>query len=104
MDRCGIFVDAGYLIAEGAKASITPAAKRGDVSIDYPALVERLCNRATPAPGSPLALSRRPSPSLGWPPATEGELQETAEAFAITWMKAATPEDIGDRKYSARLR
>jgi len=54
MDRCGIFVDAGYLIAEGAKSWVAGSAKRGDVTIDYPQLVSRLCARATKACGLPV--------------------------------------------------
>lgn len=51
---CGIFVDAGYLIAEGAKACVVPSAKRGDVAVDYERLVARLCERATKACGLPV--------------------------------------------------
>ena len=54
MDRCGIFVDAGYLIAEGAKACVAVNSKRGDVAIDYAQLVERLCKRAVKTSGLPV--------------------------------------------------
>ena len=52
MDRCGIFVDAGYLIAEGAKSYVASAAKRGDVEVIYPTLVE-------PSTASPRLMSKR---------------------------------------------
>jgi len=54
MDRCGIFVDAGYLIAEGAKTYVARNAKRCDVTVDYTQLVERLRKRATEACGLPV--------------------------------------------------
>jgi NYN domain len=54
VDRCAIFVDAGYLITEGAKSHVRAGARRGDVAIDYPALVERLAERARTACGLPL--------------------------------------------------
>jgi uncharacterized LabA/DUF88 family protein len=54
MDRCGIFVDAGYLIAEGAKACIGGNVKRGDIAIDYARLIGRLCKRATVTSGLPV--------------------------------------------------
>jgi uncharacterized LabA/DUF88 family protein len=54
LDRCGIFVDARYLIAEGAKEFVSPAAKRGDVAVDYPALVRQLVKHANEACGLPL--------------------------------------------------
>lgn len=54
MDRCGIFVDAGYLIAEGVKSYVSPAARRGDVEVVYQTLVERLCDRARKDCGLPV--------------------------------------------------
>lgn len=54
MDRCAIFVDAGYRLAEGAKAHLAAAAKRGDVAVDYAALVGHLDRRARQASGLPL--------------------------------------------------
>lgn len=54
MDRCAIFVDAGYVIAEGAKAHLAANAKRGDVALDHATLIERLDRRARDASGLPL--------------------------------------------------
>lgn len=54
MDRCGIFVDAGYLLAEGAKDKVGSTARRSDVVVDHETLVQRLCTRATKACGLPV--------------------------------------------------
>ena len=54
MDRCAIFVDAGYLIAEGAKVHVAGSAKRGDVAVEFAQLVERLGERARVACSLPL--------------------------------------------------
>lgn len=54
MDRCAVFVDAGYLIAEGAKGFLSPTASRGDVAVDFETLIGRLTDRAVTASGLPL--------------------------------------------------
>jgi uncharacterized LabA/DUF88 family protein len=54
MDRCAVFIDAGYLIAEGAKGFLAPSATRGDVAVDFEALIGRLTERAISVSGLPL--------------------------------------------------
>ncbi|MFN8074700.1 MAG: NYN domain-containing protein [Kineosporiaceae bacterium] len=54
MDRFAIFIDAGYLLAEGGKAHVAPDAKRGDVSLDVASALDRLVTRAAACGLSPL--------------------------------------------------
>lgn len=54
MDRCAVFVDAGYLLAEGGKVHVSPSARRGDVAVDYSRVCEILAERAQRESGLPL--------------------------------------------------
>ena len=53
MDRCALFVDAGYLLADGAMA-VHGTRNRGSVSWDYPGLVQFLNEVARDRTGLPL--------------------------------------------------
>lgn len=54
MDRVAVFVDAGYLFAEGARALSGRRLARSDVSLDHKAAVDRLARFARGKTGMPL--------------------------------------------------
>jgi uncharacterized LabA/DUF88 family protein len=53
VDRCALFVDAGYLLADGAMAAVGTR-RRDSVSWDYPGLLKLLTNLAEEETGLPL--------------------------------------------------
>ena len=53
MDRCALFVDAGYLVAAGGMA-VCGTKKRGDIDCDYPALAGELSKWAVTECGFPV--------------------------------------------------
>ena len=54
MDRVAVFVDAGYLFAQGSKALCGRKLERGQISIDHQAAIESLTNLAEDVSGLPL--------------------------------------------------
>ena len=53
MDRCALFVDAGYVLADGAMA-VHGTRRRESVSWDYAGLLQLLTSLATERSGLPL--------------------------------------------------
>ena len=54
VDRVAVFVDAGYLFAQGSKALCGRKLARGTVSIDHQAAIDSLANLAEEVSGMPL--------------------------------------------------
>lgn len=100
MDRCALFVDAGYLLADGAMA-VHGTRHREAVSWDYPGMLQMLNKLSMERTGLPLLRcywyeatveGRRTPSTTRWPtfPASSSGCRASAPAVARVWTPRCT--------------
>nr|BFE85369.1 hypothetical protein GCM10020093_079700 [Planobispora longispora] len=100
MDRCALFVDAGYLLADGAMA-VHGTRRREAVAWDYPGLIQLLTDLSRERTGLPAlrcywyeaTVEGRHTPSTTpWPtsPASNSACPASARAAARVWTPRST--------------